>query len=34
VEAFGDFLHTDDDTIYPLSIAVEKGHFNIAKHIL
>jgi hypothetical protein len=26
VEAFGDFLRTDDDT---LSIAVEKGHYKI-----
>jgi hypothetical protein len=31
---FCDFLHTDDDITSPLSIAVAKGHFNIAKHIL
>ena len=31
---FCDFLHTDDDATSPLSIAVEKGYFDIAKHIL
>ena len=34
MSVFGDFLRTDDDTTSPLSIAVEKGHFNIVKHIL
>ena len=34
MEAVGDFLRTDDDTTSSLSIAVEKGHFYIVKHIL
>ena len=34
MEAFGDFLRTEDDTISPLSIAVENGHFDIVGHIL
>jgi hypothetical protein len=34
MKGFGDILPTDDDIASPLSIAVEKGHFNIVKHIL
>ena len=34
MKGFGDILPTDDHITSPLSIAVEKGHFNIVKHIL
>jgi ankyrin repeat protein len=30
----GELFPIDDDTTSPLSIAVEKGHLNIVKHIL
>ena len=35
MSVFCDFLRTDDDTTFPLSIAMKKnGHFDIVKHIL